>query len=358
MMRCFMFRNLIPSLLTLLFLLGTGISSRAEDLVWVSGRVCASDGKSPLSGAIVAVYDEKNKVVDYSRTDNEGNYSLAVPRNLLHLNGRGGGGLLRQVAEGMGRVIAFPLKTGLKIAGSAVNTGDPITKAGVGAATGLAQTLVNGMSRTGGKKVVLERNLPGVVLLKVAMPGHNDVISPARIYWMEEQIYKKGGKQQKALAAWVDPACLTRVGDTNPSVFQSSLLTFSEARFEPSIVEPGQTVSLIVRIPAPTDPRTPFLVVARSHKTGKTYPLLPVGGDLYRAEITIDKRFPKNDQIFTVLAYAEQDDHPGYNKKAEDALKGAGLFDPEKPYLYNPLLAVSRNRAEVTLTVVQPSKRR
>jgi hypothetical protein len=138
----------------------------------------------------------------------------------------------------------------------------------------------------------------------------------------------------------------------------SEYLTFADARMEPSIAEPGQTVRIVVSLPAPPEPRTPFVVVARNDRTGQFYELTPAGGERYQAEFTVDKKFPKNDQVFTVLAYAQQDDTPGRDKKVEDALKGAGLFDAKKPFVYNPLLVVSRNRAELVLTVVQPGKRR
>jgi hypothetical protein len=100
------------------------------------------------------------------------------------------------------------------------------------------------------------------------------------------------------------------------------------------------------------------VVVARNNKTGEMYELERLEQGLYGAEIAIDKRFPKNDQTFTILAYAEQDERPGRSKKVEESLVGQGYFKPDKPFLYNPLMLVSRNRAEVVLTVVEPSRRR
>lgn len=86
--------------------------------------------------------------------------------------------------------------------------------------------------------------------------------------------------------------------------------------------------------------------------------LTPVGNGVYRGNFKVDKHFPKNDQIFCVLAYAQQADIQGRSKRVEDAINGAGLWNPGKPYVFDPLLVVSRNRAEAILTVIEPSRKR
>jgi hypothetical protein len=346
----------------LVALLASPSISTADDLVWATGRVMSADGRRPLSGAIVAVYDDKNHVVDYAKTDSNGEYTLALNKSVLHLKGKGGGGFLRQVVGvvgGVGRVIAMPIKEGINAAAALSKVADPVTKAGVGAASGVAKTLVDtAFPRDRKKGEVPERMQPGAMVMKVSAPGHDDALSVARVYWMQEELYRSGGKEKKALTAWVDPAKMGTGGPDKPSTISSDYLTFTEARMEPSIAEPGQTVSISVRMPTPPDPRTPAVVVARNSRTGQTVHLLPGGDGYYQGEFVVDKKFPKNDQTYCVLAYAEQEDRPGRNKKAEDALNGAGLFNPEKQFMYNPLLLVSRNRAELTLTVVEPPKRR
>jgi hypothetical protein len=348
--------------LAVVLIVCAGTPSLAEDVVWATGKVMTSDGRRPLAGAIVAVYDDKNRVVDYAKTDSNGEYTLALNKNVLHLKGKGGGGFLRQVVGvvgGIGRVAAMPLKEGIRAAASIANAADPVTKVGIGAASGVARTLVDTALPPERKKgAVPERALPGAMVMKVSSPGHNDAVSVARVYWMQEEVYRSKGKEQKALTAWVDPAKMSTAGAEKPSIIASDYLTFTEARLEPSIAEPGQTVTISVRLPTPPDPRTPVVVVARNNKTGQYVHLLPGGDGYYHGEIVVDKKFPKNDQTYCVLAYAEQDDRPGRNKKAEDAINGAGLFHAEKPFVYNPLLLVSRNRAELTLTVVEPPKRR
>jgi hypothetical protein len=336
------------------------LTASAEEMVYATGRVFSSDGRTPLPGALVAVYDSKNHVIDYTRTDERGEYALAVPRHALNLQGKGGKGFFRQVmglAGGVGRVATLPLKAGIRAAAAVSTVADPLTKIGIGAASGVAQGLVDQMAPRGRKTPVLERNQPGVLVMKVTRPGHNDVLSLARVYWLEEEQYRAGGKQQRSLAAWVDPVQLSAAGDEKPSTITSTFLTFTEARFEPSIAEVGQKVSLVVKLPTPPDPSTPTVVIARHCKTGEIYQLEPEGDGIYRADIQVIKKFPKNDQGFCVVAYAEQDDKPGRNKKVEDAICGSGLLNPEKPYIYNPLLVASRNRADVMLTVVDSRRK-
>lgn len=336
-----------------------GAPAHAEDLVWATGRVVSADGKRPIADAIVAVYGEKGKVLDYARTDSDGNYTLAVPRDALHLD-RKGGGFLHQVVGGVGRLIggvAGPLKYGIRAAASAASIADPIAKVGVGAASGLAQTVVDTMAPNG-KDKPMEKPVPGALVMKVSATGCNDALAMAHVYWMQEEVYRAGGKEQRGISAWFDPANLTATTSEKPSTVESPYLLFANARITPSIVEPGATAVLTASFPQPPDPRTPVVVVARNSRTGRIYELRPDGGDLYQCEMLVDRAFPKNDQTFCVVAYAEQAEHPGRSKAVESAIEHAGMLDPHKPYVYNPLVAVSRNRADVTLTVVAPARRR
>lgn len=343
---------------TALFVLASA-PLRADDLVWATGRVKNESGR-PLRGAMVAIYDDKNHVVDYAKTDSDGNYALAVPRGVLHLD-KHDGGFFHRVAStvgGVGRVAAMPIKAGIRAATGIAYASDPLTRVGIGTASGVALGLVDIMAPSDKKTPVPLRQRPGVVLMKVAAAGHNDVVSLARVYWMEEELIRTGGKEQRVVTSWVDPVKMTRDGSSQPSSFDSTYLTFSDTKIEPSITESGQTVMLTAHMSVPNEPRTPFVVVARNNRTGVLYELEKLDPGVYGVSIPVDRKFPKNDQTFSVLAYAEQDEKPGRSKKVEDALVRGGFFQPDKPFLYNPLVVVSRNRAEVTLTVVEPSRKR
>ena len=328
-----------------------------EDLVWLTGRVFTAESRAPLKDAVVAVYDDKSKVVDYAKTDSDGIYTLAVPRSVLGLNKKGAG-FFRRVAGGMSKLVGSlsdPLRMGFKAAATAVPTSGLAAQAGVGVASGVAQNLVANM-RTGGDK---DSPLPpGILVMKVTLPGKNDALAAASVYWMQEEVYRAGRKEQRVLTAWMDPVTLTLAESKNASAIASTYLMFTDARIEPSIAEPGQMVILSATIPPPPEPRAPIIVVARNSRTGETVELSHVGDGRYRGEIRVDKKHPKHDNVISVLAYAQQADESGRSKAVEDAIQRAGLFDPGKLFLYNPLLVVSRNRADVTLTVVEPPRRK
>ncbi len=344
---------------TCIFMFASNVA-KADDMVWLTGRILDESGKRPASGAMVAVYDDKNRVVDYAKADEEGNYALAVPRSALHLDKKGGGFFhtVTGLVGGAGRIASLPIKAGIKAAAAASTVADPLTKIGIGAASGVAQTLADGMSPRKNANGMLARNAPGAVVVKVTLPGKNDAVCIGRVYWVEEQVYRTRGKEQNSLTAWLDPVSLTSIGSEKKSVAESIYLTFTESNLSPSIAEIGQTVRISVRFPSPPEPRTQFIIVARNNSNGQMWELTHTDGDMYKTEFTVDKKFKTDDQSITVLAYAAQDDTPGRIPDTENALAKSGYFDNGKLFVYNPLWVVNRNRAELTLTVVKPNRRK
>ena len=357
-------------LLLIAVLVATSLASlampaSADDRVWLTGVVLASDGR-PLSNAIVAVYDDKQRVVDHAKTDEDGRYALLVSTKDVHLNGGGGKGFFHQVTSGVSRLVggvagiaALPVRAGMKAAAAAMPATDPITRAQIAAASSVADLAVRSVVPEGrpAKSNVPAYKRPGALLMKVSCEGHAGVVGAAQVYWMEEELTKIGDNEKKNIIAWVDPVKLAPETSKADSEIGSRNLYFTEARISPTIAERGQTVRIDVAIPTPHEPRTPIIVVARHQPTGQFIELRPVGQDRYSGEFVVDKRFPLNDQAVVVVAYAEQREGAGRDKKVEEALVGAGCFDPRKEYVYNPLLAASRNRAIQMLTVVGPGKR-
>jgi hypothetical protein len=141
-----------------------------------------------------------------------------------------------------------------------------------------------------------------------------------------------------------------------PSRIKSEYLRFAAARLEPSLAEPGQRVRILAKLPSPPDPAIYTVVVARNSRTGQKWELSPIGDGRYEGEFVVDKHFPRDDQTISILAYAAQEQKPGRRPDAERAIEGAGLWDTKKPYRYDPLLVVSRNRADLVLTVVSSKK--
>jgi hypothetical protein len=334
----------------------------ADDLVWTTGRVVNASG-APVRDATVAVYDSKDRVVDYVRTDANGEYTLAIPQAALNLPKKRGG-LLHQVSRsvnsvvgGAGRVAGAPLKAGIRAAGSLVSATDPLTRVGVGAAVGLASGIVDIVTGSGVKRGSLRRSAPGVVAVKVVAEAHNDAVALGRVYWMQEETYRVNGKDQRALVAWMDPVRLSPATGDGPSTIASDYLCFTEARIRPGIAERGQEVTLSVVLRRPPEPRAPVVVVARNARTGVMYGLDRVGEERYECRFVVDKRYPLNDQMITILAYAEQETRPGRNREAERAIERAGHWDPGRPFVYDPLMLAGRNRVELTLTVVDLRKR-
>jgi len=357
-------RRTIRILLTLTALMTGRVSVRADDVVWATGKVLDADGRRPVAGAVVAVYDARNRVVDYVRTGENGEYALVVPKSAVNLPKKRGG-LLHQVSRtvnsavaGAGGLIGGPLKAGIRAAASAAGGVDPITRAGVGAAAGLVSNIVDIVTGSGSRRRALERNAPGVVTMRVASDAHDGVAGLNRVYWMQEEVYRIGGREQKALVAWLDPVHLSRGDGNRRSTLSSELMCFTEARLTPEITERGREVTATVVFKKPQEPRAPVVVVARNSRTGSMYHMKPVGGDRYECSFVVGRKDPLNDQIITVIAYADQDARPGRDPRVERTLERAGYWDPQRRFVYNPLLVAGRNRVELTLTVVEPPRAR
>ena len=343
-------------------------SCQATEYVWATGKVLDARGR-PLPNAFVAVYDDSNKVVDYTRTDRNGDYALAVPKPVLHLEHKHGKGFVADVFTGVirltGDAIGFinnPVRAGIHAIASAESAtfADPLTKGGISAGTAVADQALSMLTPRGRRPPppTALRKQPGALLMKIVAPSSNDLVEIGHVYWIQEERLRLGGKQEHTLAAWLDPVQLTSVDSEKPSRFQTDYLRFTHARLEPSLTEPGQIVHITAELLTPPTPAVYAIVVARNNHTGQRWELEPTGNGRYEGEFTVDKRFAHDDQTLSILAYAAKEQKPGRRENAEHAIEGAGLWEPRKPYIYDPLLVVSRNRADLTLTVVNPEKRR
>ncbi len=346
-------------LLCLLSMNSAVMSSASEELIWATGRVFSAD-KRPLSGATVAIYDDSNKVVDFAKTDNNGFYAIAVPKRVMHLDRRSKS-FITDVVGGIGHFIggaagfvANPVRAGVRVATSAEAAAfaDPITKGGIAIGGAVADQVLFAVAPHEKKTPFEDRKQPGAMLIKVVRPGSTDLVGVGRIYWIQQETYKAGGKQDRTLAAWLDPIELSKLDSEKNSTIDTSYLRFTAARLEPSIVQPGQKVRIHAKMIIPPTPEVLFVVVARNSRTGEKWELRPAGNGIFEGEIEVSKNFPHNDQIISIIAYAGHRQHPGRREDAEHAIESAHLWDPKKPFLYDPLLVVSRNRADLTLTVL------
>ncbi|CEK15044.1 Carboxypeptidase regulatory-like domain [Chthonomonas calidirosea] len=350
----------------MLFLLGGSFAATATDVVYVSGQVTDAHGQ-PLSNALVAVFNDRNQVVDYAHTDDNGNYILALPVSALHLPQHHSQTFLAQVFDTAGHLvgglldfIANPLRAGVHAAaaGVAATTPNPLAKGGIAVGAGVVDQTLFALSTDKQTSVQQQhdRKQPGILILKAIAPGYKDLAGPTSIYWMEEDTFHVAGRTQKATVAWVDPVQLASLNAKEPSHAESNYLTFTQARLSPSLAAYGQTVRIEAFLPTPSVPKVAIVVVARDNRNGLIWQLYPKGDGWYEGEFTIDKRFPVNDQTISVLAYGADEQHPGRRPDVERSILRAGLWDPKEPFLYNPLLVCSRNRADLTLTVLPPTR--
>lgn len=354
--------NVRPILLLVLllsvFLVSDPSCASGDDVVWAVGKVVDASGRHPIAGAVVAVYDRKNRVIDYVKTDSNGEYAVALSKSVLNLPKRKGG-FLHQVSRtvnsavsGAGGLIGAPVKAGIRAAASVVGTSDPLLRAGIGAATGLVNSIIDIVTGAGATHSTLDRKSPGVVTMRVAASKRNDVAGLGRVYWMQEEIYRVGGGEKRAYVAWLDPVRLGGEKDPGSSRLTTDFLSFTEAKLDPPIAERGQEVTMTVTLKLPEEPRTPVIVVGRHSRTGAYYELEPIGNDEYQCRFTVDRRYPRNDQVITVIAYAAQDLRLGRSLEVEKALARAGYWDPKRRFVYNPIDVATRNRVELTLTVL------
>lgn len=341
--------------------------AHCDSNVWVVGTMRNRQGE-PIANGVVLAYNTNDTVVAWARTDSEGEYALPVPEYLLHLQQPHGGGFLSQVIGGaehlVGGALDFftsPLRAGVGAAASGVASTmvSPLAKGGIAAANiVLDQTLFAPEDHDKKQAPEQARNLPGALLIKAIAPNCADLTAVARIYWLQDNLSQVNGKTLKARVAWLDPLAMASVNSDHTSHVSGDYLTFKSARLVPSIAQAGDSVQLFAQMSLPSTPETPIVVVARNMRTGKIWKLHSEGDGYYERDIVIDKSFPLNDQSICILAYAADTKHPGRRKNVEGAILHSGLWDPTKPYRYEPLLVASRNRADLTLTILPASKHR
>lgn len=394
--------------LALAAILVTPTAVRADDVVYAGGRILAADGKTPLADAAIAVYDEKGKVIAHGKTDAAGRYSLAVPRGALHLSKKRGGGFsLGGILKGAGSLLnvaagVAPMALGgfgglpglggggaLSAVTGLAGGGNPLGGLGglagklpggvalpnganmkkmmeamqkAGAQGGMSDELMRSLMSAHGDGMDDEfgadapsPNSPGALVFRVTCSGYNEVGGVGQIYWMQDETVQDNGKDKARSVAWVDPICLAKDGDSLPSRIVRGYFAFADSGIEPAIVEMGQTVTIFAKLPLPEEPKVDLVVLARNAKTGEAWELSLGADGVYKAEIPVDKKFAKNDQTISILAYPRAGTE-GRSKKAEDAIKGAGLWKLDKRFEYNPRIIASRNRADLRLTVVEPAK--
>jgi hypothetical protein len=338
------------------------LPAEADELVWATGKALAPDGK-PLKGAIVVVYDDKEKIVDYAYTDEKGDYALAIPENVLNLDSKKGGGFLAGVVGKMKRFVnaqVTGIADGAKTTILALTTTQagslttPVAKAALDTGTKLAgrverQLTPREKAEQEAKAVREELKRPGVIYIKASAPGHTDYAGLAQAFWIQRETDEKN---KTIYAAWLDPIHFGAAG--KPTTVGSDLLKITSVKAEPSLVPRGGKFKLSATIPAPTEPASNLIVVARA-ASGQTWELTPSGSHVYSAEISINDELPVGEQVIAVLAYPAGE-KPGRRENVEKEIEKRGGWDLKKEFVPNPLVSATRNRGEATITVLPPKK--
>ena len=196
------------------------LPAHAEQPVWATGHIVDASNR-PMAGALVAVYDDNNKVVDYARADENGDYALAVPRSALHIQEHRAKGFFAEVFGGVTRFVgstvefvANPLRAGVRAVTSsqAANFTDPLTRGGFAVGGAVVDKALFAVSPRPKRPADQElRKMPGAMMIKVIAPDRNDLVGVTRVYWIQRETFKARGKQTQTLAAWLDPVQLTPV---------------------------------------------------------------------------------------------------------------------------------------------------
>jgi hypothetical protein len=377
----------------------TGLPVRASDAVQTTGQVFQSDGKTPLANATVAIVDEKGKVIANAKTDVDGRYTLHVPRGAFHLPEHKGGNFLGGVGKALSTVaqVAAPLAAGLAGGGAAAGLAESALSHVAGAAhppgaviatpedavrhipqasrdrihqqgisdSMLAQALKQGpldlLNNFGKSRDEFVDNppdpkSPGALTIRVSRTDYSELDNVNQVYWMQDVREEEKGKDRKITAATLDPILLSKPDEGKVSRIDRKRMQFSAGTPTPTLIEFGQKLSVKARFSVPDEQKSEIVVIARNSKSGEIYELTPSADGIYAAEIEVDKRFQKDEQTISILAYRSDAEKPGRSKKVEEALEHAGHWKLDKAYEYNPLLVASRNRLDLRLTVVEATK--
>lgn len=378
-----------------------GAAAFAEDTVTIQGRVTGPEGKGFAVGAQVTAYDDKDHVIGQATTDMSGIYKMSVPRSALHLtehkkSGGGGNSLFKQVLKTAGSVLtqggpvgiggfpspsplggfsaaaltgANPLKvlTNLSIANMVtklVSTGMPRPKAeqtakdlkagkltkdqavqqmqAAGVPKDKAEAALADMASVAGVTVAPpKRDAPGALQLKVTLAGLNDMTGVAQSYMANEE--PKG-----QVVAVMDHVILEPAGGDAQSSVAMETMRFLRGELSPQVVHMGEKATVKVMVGLPSAGET--VVVLAKTKNGKPFQLESTEPGIFQGEIAVEKPIARGEQLVSVIAYISKES--GRDSKIEEEIEKAGLWKSDQAYLFNPLYHVSKNRADLKLTVL------
>jgi len=121
---------------------------------------------------------------------------------------------------------------------------------------------------------------------------------------------------------------------------------------------PGGTVTITVKLQAPSDPAPKVRVFAREDKKRTVVELKPQGDNVFSGQLTLDPKVAKGDTIITVAALRADPVEVNLRESKADPLLDFAQrlddLDADKSYDYDPRIMASENRLDLSFTVLDP----
>lgn len=325
----------------------------------VHGSVVDLVTHQPLAGATVAVRTRNGKVLAWGKTNAAGEFDIEgsyVEHVRLPDYRDKSPGLFGQIARGAGRVfriarhnIGRVVRPAAKAAGAAVGgaIGADVAGAVAGAVAPVPESVL---------PEVPDEDGPGVFIAKVVCPGYQDYQGPVQAYWMDPP----DDEGDNTLDFWLDPIALAPRTDDKESKLRSGprgeFMRLRQAALEPSIAPRNSSFTISVRLTIPPEAVEGIKVIARSDRTEEMVPLEPVAEDpgLFRGQMKVGAEWPLNDQKIILLALRSVPASADGPRSAvpEVLAEKLSLWKARK-FTFDPQILASRDREELTLTVVE-----
>ncbi len=359
-------------------------ASIAEAGLVVGGVVVDASTGAALTGATVALFDDSGDVVGTDLTDGDGTWAIETEWKHAHLKAPSSGGSLFSSLIG---VVTWPVRTTARFVGGSTKAlfkgaaraagGAAVAGVSVAAVSGagpVAEAAVGQIGRTVGRAAsdavvgALDddspedersdqmRNSdpqPGEVTVRVWKQGAKDYHGRVSVYALER--FRDENGHSKA-AATVDPVLLASEESGGVSSAPRHFGILNHVSADPMIVEAGATVRLSCQMPLPDEMLSSTCVVAWDLSTRQRQSLTRTEEGAWQGEMELPKKGPYRNHEITIVAYRNLDQKAGGDEKLEARLWDKDAWNPRKAYPVDPVLLVSRNRGQVTVTVIKPPR--
>jgi hypothetical protein len=349
----------------------------------IYGKVVDTATNKPVPDATVAITDKNGKILAWTKTDDKGEYAIATDplKVLLHPSHRRG--LLEEVCKQVGDVAMAPVKVAVGVvkqpgqtvrsAAESVALGNPapLAATAVGPLLSNPKDVKNAaaqQSKEAAVKTALGDNpqsgaakkddTRGEVMVLVTAPNYKDAKGQAGATWMEPA--DKVDNKQIGPRAWLETCKLApTAGDKKSEIVQEALM-IAEPHLEPALAPAGSVIKISCKLTNPTGQARKVRLFARENKKKAVVELKPGANNVYTGELTLDPKTPSGETKIAIVALREDPVEVKIDKNKEKAfaefVKRLDDLDSDKPYLYDPRIMASENRADLTVTVLDPKQ--